>query len=128
MVSSSMRRFAPPAAVSGKRHLMGLTLAYFQRASRLFDEAWARPVGERAAFLAAACGDDQRLRSEGESLLAFSYHTNDPLVRGGLPVLTLANGAREPARAVAEDAVDRLKGELIAHYRLEELLGSGGMG
>ena len=43
---------------------MELTLAYFQKASRLFDGAWARPIEERAVFLAAACCDDLRLRSE----------------------------------------------------------------
>ena len=37
---------------------------------RIFHAAAARPAGERAAFLRDACGDDDALRGEVESLLA----------------------------------------------------------
>ena len=39
-------------------------------AERLFDEAQAMPEVERASFIAAACRDDDALRTELEELLA----------------------------------------------------------
>ena len=44
--------------------------ARFARAKALFCEAVDRPDAERPAFLAGACGGDEALRAEVESLLA----------------------------------------------------------
>lgn len=40
-----------------------------RQVSRLYYEALARPAGERAAFLAAACAGDDPLRREVQTLL-----------------------------------------------------------
>ena len=41
-----------------------------RRIEELCDAALDRDAGERAAFVAAACGDDEALRREVEALLA----------------------------------------------------------
>ena len=41
------------------------------RISDLYHAALKRPPAERAAFLAASCGDDAALQQEVESLLAY---------------------------------------------------------
>ncbi len=68
------------------------------------------PPAERAAFLAQACGADADLCREVESLLAHAK-TNDSFL--ATPVFRLAPS---------------LTGQQIGHYRVERLLGAGGMG
>src|SRR5262245_8741768 len=82
----------------------------------IFAEACLRPRSSRRSWLAAACGDDG-VRAEVESLLAvFERHDTAP-ERGPL---RLRRG-RPRARF--------RRGALVAgRYRVERLLGSGGMG
>ena len=68
------------------------------------------PPSERTAFLAQACGADADLRREVESLLAHAK-TNDSFL--ATPAFRLAPS---------------LTGQQIGHYRVERLLGAGGMG
>ena len=49
----------------------------WESAFAIFDAALARPTSERPAFLDAACGDDQSLRGEVESLLAAHEDAGD---------------------------------------------------
>ena len=89
------------------------------RASRGFIiEAVLLDRVERASFLARACGDDQDLRAEVESLLDEDA--------GGDPFLD------EPALAVAArlvaDEIPVLTGRAFGPYRIGTLLGAGGMG
>jgi serine/threonine protein kinase len=72
--------------------------------------ALARPVADRASFLANACGADEELRREVESLVAQA-------ASGGSFLETPAAGA--PAE---------LAGRQLGVYRLEQLIGAGGMG
>ena len=46
-----------------------MTPERWKRIESLYHSAYARPSGERAAFLAAACPDDDALRREVEALL-----------------------------------------------------------
>ena len=46
-----------------------MTPERWKRIEELYHAARARPPGERAAFLAEACRDDEALRREVESLL-----------------------------------------------------------
>src|SRR6266540_3009919 len=91
----------------------------WQQINDLFQSATELPPKERAAFLNEACHGDKSLRREVESLLA-SYER-------------AANFIESPAYEVApelltNDTPGRLVGELIGHYRIESLIGIGGMG
>jgi hypothetical protein len=78
----------------------------WQRAKELFGSALAREPAERSAFLAQACGGDETLREEIESLLA----------------------AHEEAGTTAgSSAKDSLSGRRIGPYQLMHRIGQGGM-
>jgi Tol biopolymer transport system component len=89
-----------------------------QRIEVLCEAALGRPAGERAAFLAAACRDDEALRDEVEALLAHAQTAEafleDPVGAVAASVLGEAPGA--------------LAGRQIGAYRIVSLLGAGGMG
>ena len=51
-----------------------MTPERWARVEELFHAAYARPEGERAAFLAASCGEDETLRRTVEALLSESTH------------------------------------------------------
>ena len=79
------------------------------RVESLCHAALARPAGERAAFLADACGSDLSLRSEVESLLA---HSHPPSSFLETPVLDASP----------------LVGRQLGAYRITQAIGAGGMG
>jgi eukaryotic-like serine/threonine-protein kinase len=81
----------------------------WRQIERLFHDAQARPSGERAAFLAAACAGDAALRREVETLL------EAPVTAEGF----LATPALAPAS---------LSGRRLGVYQLQEQIGAGGMG
>ena len=54
-----------------------MTPERWQRVEELYHAAYARPIGERAAFLAEACRQDDALRRQVESLLNESITTTD---------------------------------------------------
>jgi serine/threonine protein kinase/Tol biopolymer transport system component len=91
----------------------------WKRTEELYHAAWIRPAAERAAFLAAACPDDEGVRREVESLLNESAF-DDGLLAG--PALVAA------ADLVADAAPAAMLGRSVGVYRLESLLGAGGMG
>jgi predicted ATPase/serine/threonine protein kinase len=74
---------------------------------------------ERDSFLKESCGDDLELRREVESLLSFSTSSDDLLEN---PPGSLA------AEMFAGEQAEDLTGRRIGHYRIEKLLGRGGMG
>src|SRR5262245_13991397 len=83
----------------------------------LFHAIRERKPDERAAALAAACGDDAALRQEVESLLALPQ---DVMVDASLAAIAAgvaSLGGKRPA-----------PGDRIGEYVLGPLLGAGGMG
>jgi serine/threonine protein kinase len=86
---------------------------------RLYHAALARPVEERAAFLAKACAGDGELRREVESLLA-----QDASGEGAL------TGAAMVAAAglVTDIGGSVLTGRRLGAYQILAPLGAGGMG
>src|SRR5919112_3329732 len=90
----------------------------WQQIDRLLDEALGLAPGERADFLAQACGADAELRREVESLLAAHGRSGD-FIEG--QALDLA------ARFYAEGET-LARGRRIGRYEVESLLGRGGMG
>ena len=85
-----------------------------KRVIEILDATLAEPLGSRPAFLEAACGDDQELRHEVESLLELEDE-----VDGFLP------GSAVPGPGESATFEDGLR---IGPYRVLEILGRGGMG
>src|SRR3954451_23999702 len=91
-----------------------------QQVEALFHSALELPAGDRAAFLAEACRGDEALRSEVESLLEQDGSNESFWDR---PDWRFAAGLLEPA-SQAYLAV----GTQFGPYRIQSLLGAGGMG
>jgi serine/threonine protein kinase len=86
---------------------------------RLCQAALERPVAARAGFLAEACGGDESLRREAESLLARESAAASFLEA---PALAVA------ARTMSTDTPALTVGQQIGPYTIVARLGSGGMG
>jgi eukaryotic-like serine/threonine-protein kinase len=95
-----------------------MTAERWHRIEVLYHAAYARPPGERAAFLADACGHDDALRGQVQSLLDAPV-SDDAVLRR--PALGMAHVVSLMA---LEDMTDRPLGG----YHLKALLGAGGMG
>jgi len=92
----------------------------WRRLEALFHEAVNVAAEGRSAFLDRACGEDAGLRRELEELLSADGGT------GGFDAPS-PHGPRALLAAAIEDPMARV-GARIGAYRLERLLGSGGMG
>jgi serine/threonine protein kinase len=92
----------------------------WQQIENLCLEALERESDKRAGFLDAACVGDADLRREIESLLKYAELTDDPLDRStGAGVTQLVRESIEPTLR---------PGTIIGHYRIDAVLGTGGMG
>jgi eukaryotic-like serine/threonine-protein kinase len=85
----------------------------------LFHAALEREPAERAAFVAVACGGDQTLREEVESLLA-SHNQAASFIES--PPADLA------ADLIADNQIRLVAGHAVGPYKIVTLLGTGGMG
>jgi serine/threonine protein kinase len=95
-----------------------MTPQRWRQVSRIYYDALARDAGERATFVREACGDDEALRHEVESLLAQPASTEGFLSD---PALAMAPGLVDPAEPT-------LTGRTLGVYHILDLLGVGGMG
>src|SRR5215472_12846047 len=92
-----------------------MTPERLRQIQELYLSAWNRDPGTRPEFLSDACGSDEDLRREVETLLAES----------GCAVLD------RPAMEIAAELLDDGQfgpGVQIGAYRIESQLGAGGMG
>ena len=91
----------------------------WQNIEQLFHAALERPANERAAFLDDACASDSELRKEIELLLSADSQKESSIE--ALPSVVaagwMAKGRRQP-----------IVGEVIGHYQITRMIGSGGMG
>src|SRR5437870_1964544 len=85
----------------------------------LFQSATECPPEKRAAFLDQACHGDEGLCREVESLIA-SYERAENFIESS--ALAVA------PELLTDDRAGASVGELIGHYRIESLIGIGGMG
>ena len=89
----------------------------WQQIDSLYNAALERDPGERSEFIARACQDDDELRREVESLLNRQGSLLDE------PVWEVAS------RLIQSDTVPLIApGSKIGPYRIDSLIGSGGMG
>lgn len=79
----------------------------------------------RSAVLEESCAGDESLKREVESLLAHHRNADDFIDR---PTFEDVAPAPSPAKAQPGRLVLSLKGALVAHYRVLEEIGVGGMG
>ena len=91
----------------------------WKQVNDLFQSVVERAPGERVAFLDEACHGDEGLRKEVSSLLT-SYERSENFIE--LPAFEVA------PELVTNDKAGALVGKLIGHYRIESLIGVGGMG
>lgn len=96
-----------------------MTPERWQHINSLFQESLDRPTPERRAFLDEACAGDEDSRNEVQSLISFHARAQDFLE---VPALEAAAGW------FAGDQEETLVGTLIGSYKIEALLGAGGMG
>jgi serine/threonine protein kinase len=91
----------------------------WQQVERLFHDALALEERERPEFLRGACGEDEALRRELESLLLFERRS---------PAFMQHSGLEMAASLVAPYAAPVVAGQHLGPYVVGERLGSGGMG
>src|SRR5882724_3488099 len=96
-----------------------MTPERWRQINDLFQSVAERAPGERAAFLEQACHADKALRRHVESLIACDERAENFIES---PVFEVAPELLTNERAGA------MVGELIGHYRIESLIGVGGMG
>ena len=84
--------------------------ARWEKVEQIYNAALERPEAERAAFLGEACGGDEDLRRELESLLGHAQRAGDFLELPAPEASVLAAGRR------------------ISAYQVVSKLGAGGMG
>jgi eukaryotic-like serine/threonine-protein kinase len=88
-----------------------------RRANEIFLEAVERPESERTDYLNAACNGDSGLRTQVEGLLAAASKSRDFIER---PMVQ--RPTEPPSARLIDDSPFAVK------YRLQEKIGSGGMG
>ena len=96
-----------------------MTPERWRQINDLFQSVAERAPEERAAFLEQACHADEGLRRHVESLIACDERAENFIES---PVFEVAPELLTNERSGA------MVGELIGHYRIESLIGVGGMG
>lgn len=91
----------------------------WKQINELFQLAVERPAEERTSFLDNVCRDDEGLRREVQSLLASHARMENFIESPAFEVVP---------ELLPNDWTSALVGELIGHYRIESLIGVGGMG
>ena len=99
----------------------------WREVERLYQAALERDPAERAALLTNACGADDALRREVESLLDYHPKAKDfietPAHLAHLPHVADMVRALEPSSVPG-----RFAGRTLGVYKLKSLIGAGGMG
>ena len=91
----------------------------WHRVKELFQSALEREPSQRTAFLDQACGGDDELQKEVESLIASHEKTGSFI---DAPAFEAA------AQVLREKNPELTPGQRIGHYKILSLLGAGGMG
>src|SRR6266496_3274222 len=96
-----------------------MTPEQWEQVGGLYRAALDLQPDERASFLHEACGDNEALRQEVESLLAAEGGAGDFLDAGAM---------KDAAKMLVGESSLMLVGKNLGHYHVLSLLGSGGMG
>jgi eukaryotic-like serine/threonine-protein kinase len=102
--------------------------ARWERIKAVFQDAFEKDPAERAALLAAACGDDADMRMQAERLLTAHGSVGTFLDAPLQPETRSASLLGERERSAESLALQGPKPERIGAYRIVRELGRGGMG
>ena len=91
----------------------------WQKIKQLYQSTLDKEEADRAVFLNQACAGDKDLQKEIQSLLQYQDRAEQFIESSALEVA---------AKDLARDPAGSLVGRSIDHYRIESLLGAGGMG
>jgi hypothetical protein len=91
----------------------------FRRVEQVFAEAWSQPAGRRRDYVDRICAADLAVRDEVVSLLTAAESSTEFMASPALDVF---------ARRMAGDGWSLRPGDRVGVYRVDRLLGSGGMG
>ncbi len=100
-----------------------MTPERWQAIEELYHSASDLPDGQRSCFLHEACGGDESLLREVESLLRHGSTTQGVLDSPAIAIMAKAIAADE-----CQSSTPLLEGKTISHYRIVEAIGRGGMG
>jgi len=96
-----------------------MTSEQYRRVGEIYHGAMELAPEDRDEFLAGACGGDEELRREVESLLQAREQAGSYF---GAPALEVAAGM------LAQQKIPSLAGHRLSHYQVLSLIGAGGMG
>ena len=91
-----------------------MTPERWQQITGTFHAALLRKSDQRRSFVQDACGADEALRAEVEAMLAAHDHAGDP--------------DNIPPVALSEQTLRLESGSSVGRYRIDALIGAGGMG
>src|ERR1700730_7744862 len=94
----------------------------WSRVEQLYHTALAQKEDQRSAFLEGSCADDQTLRVEVESLIAYARRTGGIIDKPALEVIAAAMA--EDVQVQVGRKTDKMIGARVAQYRIVEKLGA----
>jgi serine/threonine protein kinase/Tol biopolymer transport system component len=100
----------------------------WQNVERLYHATLECEESQRAAFLTRACGGDEVLRREVESLVSYGNRSGRFIEESALEIVAPALATEEAPEQDPVSDESRIIGKRISQYRIVEQLGSGGMG
>ncbi len=105
-----------------------MTSDRWQQIEQLYHSALEREETQRATFLKEACGGDDALWQEVESLLAQEKGAEEFLETPALEVAAKALAQEQTSLPIPPETGPNIIGSAVSHYRILEKIGGGGMG